>query len=257
MSRNLYRLSYLLLATALQATLPAQAGTPPTISFADQPVRLLRGTSFYGASRGAHLETGDILDTGASNVQIEGVGDATLALGPASRVYFTLGQGAPELHFLSGWLKIQAGKAGAASATGIASGALKFVLNGGSVIVHNETGKTELFVEDGELAVTETQAGKAARTTKIAREQYAVRNAETALKLLPRAPKQFLGGMPHVFLDMLVPVSIKGAAPAPKMDAPASYAQVASWLTDAPAVRQTLQRRFNPPPKKTGVGAPR
>ena len=79
------------------------------------------------------------------------------------------------------------------------------------------------------------------------------RRPPTPLKVLPRAPKEFIGAMPPAFLDVLVAVTVRGAPPAPKKDAAASYAQVAPWLADAPAVRQILQRRFNPPPRKTSA----
>ncbi|WP_295990026.1 FecR domain-containing protein [Rugamonas sp.] len=245
----MYHLSYLLLTMALLHTvLPARAET--TLSDAAQPVRLLRGTNFYSAVRGARLQSGDLLETGDGGVQIDIAGIATLALGPATRVYFKLGAGAPEVQLLDGWLKVQAAGTNADNAPRIASGALAFAVAGGSVTVRHAARKTELFVENGELLVSDAEAGKTARAVKVLREQYAVRNAAELLKLLPRAPRDFLGGMPPTFLDTLVSVNSKGVAVAPKLDAAATFSQVTPWLADAPALRQTLQRRFYPPPPK-------
>ena len=65
---------------------PAQAAEAiATISATDQPVRLLRDTSFYLASRGAQLQAGDIIEAGAGGIQLEARNAATIALGPASR----------------------------------------------------------------------------------------------------------------------------------------------------------------------------
>jgi hypothetical protein len=246
-SRNLLRLSLLSLAM-LSSALPASAAQTTGISFAEAPVRLVRDTSLFVAARGVRLQNGDIIETGASAIQLEGLG-ATVALGPASRAYFKLAGGAVEVTLLSGWMKIQAGAA--PSTTLFNAGALRVNADGSSLIIHAAPGKTALFVETGTPTVAEMQGAKRLHATKLAREQYAVRTAKEALKVLPRAPKDFLGGMPPAFFDQLVPVSFKGAAPAPKLERAAVFASdVAPWLADDPAVFQVLNRRFNPPPKR-------
>jgi hypothetical protein len=213
-----------------------------TISSAEQPVRLLRDTSFYLASRGAQLLAGDIVESGAGGIQLEARNAATIALGPASRICFKAGE--PIL--LEGWMKIQA-PANAAlkfGAVGLALNAL-----GGSIILHAAVGKTELFVETGEAGVAEMEGAKAVRTTRIPREQYAVRVATQPLKLLPRPPKEFLAGMPAAFQDTLMPVAVKGPTPAPKLERRATFVEVAPWLAGDQALHQSIYRRFNPPPK--------
>lgn len=252
MSRNLLRET--MLSLVMLAALPASAAPASAISYAEAPVRLVRDTSFYSAARGAKLQTGDIIETGASPIQLEGMGGATVAVGPASRVYLKLAGESAELTLLSGWLKIQPGAA--ASSTIIHSGGLRINPDGSSFILNAAPGKTALFVETGTAALSELKDGKQARVTKLGREQYAVRTSKEPIKVLPRAPKDFLSGMPPAFFDPLVVVSFKGAAPAPKLERAAAFtADVAPWLADDPAVFQVLDRRFNPPPKRPPVPA--
>lgn len=211
-----------------------------TLSAADQPVRLLRDTSFYLASRGAQLQAGDIVESGAGGIQLEERNSSTIALGPASRIWLKTGE--PVL--LDGWMKIQA-LAGAPLKFG--AGGLQLSAAGGSVILHAAAGKTELFVETGDPSVVEMEGAKAVRTTRLPREQYAVCSPNQPLKLLARPPKEFLAGMPATFQDTLMPVAVKGPPPAPKLERRAAFAEVAPWLAGEPALHQTIYRRFNPP----------
>ncbi len=252
MSRNLFRQSLLWLVMS-SCALPALAAPASAISYAEAPVRLVRDTGLYVAARGARLQNGDMIESGSSAVQLEGMGGATVALGPASRLYVKLGGDSVELTLLAGWLKVASGATGAAT---INAGTLRVTPEGSSLIVHAAPGKSALFVESGAAAVAEMQGTKVQRTTKLAREQYAVRTVKESLKVMPRAPKEFLGGMPPAFFDPLVAVSFKGAAPVPKLERAAVFAaDVAPWLADAPAVFQVLNRRFNPPPKRAPPSA--
>lgn len=205
-------------------------------------MRLLRDTAFYLAGRGAQLQAGDIIESGAGGIQLEARNASSIALGPASRLWLKAGE--PVL--LDGWMKIQA-LAGAP--VKFAAGGLHFNAIGGSVILHAAAGKTELFVETGDPSVAEMEGAKTVRTTRLPREQYAVRSANQPLKLLPRPPKEFLAGMPAAFQDTLMPVVVKGPAPAPRLERRASFAEVAPWLAGEPALHQSIYRRFNPPPK--------
>lgn len=257
MSRSLYRLSLLLLSVALSSAGAARADNLVSISFAEQPVRLLRDTSFHSAVRGARLQNGDLIESGATAIQIEGGNGSTVALGPASKVFVRLGPKAFELVLLDGWLKVQARGTPTGSPTVVTTGGLQLGATGSSVILRASPGKTELFVEEGEPGVDEMQGAKVSRRTKVAREQFAMRSAKQPLKLFPRAPKEFLAGMPPAFFDILVPVAIKGPVPAPKLERQAAFADVAPWLADEPALRLALQHRFNPPkPSPAPASAP-
>jgi hypothetical protein len=241
-SRTDFRPALLLLVLALPPPAAAAGAVVATVAVADQPLRVLRDTTFYTALRGAPLLAGDIVEAGNGTLQLEAPHCCTLALGPAARVYFKPGGKALELVLLGGWIKVQA-PAGDAAAK-ISAGGLE-ITNSGSVIVHADAGKAELFVETGDPGVTDLQNRKA--PAKVAREQYAVRVAGGPLKVLPRPPRQFLSGMPRAFQDVLLPVAFKGAAAAPKLERRATFAEVAPWLAAEPALHQAMYRRFHPP----------
>ena len=241
MNRALSCLRLLLLLVSCPLALPASAAATAAISYAELPVRLVRDTTLYLAARGAHLQHGDMLESGASGIQLEGVGGSAVALGPASRVYLKLGADSAELVLLDGWMKIREGS------TIVSTGAVRLNSTGSTVILHARAGKTELFIETGEPPVSEMQGGKFLLTTRMKREQYAIRTGKAPLKVLPRPPKDFLGAMPPAFYDALVAVSFKGAATAPKIEGKASFAEVGPWLAGEPDLYQALYRRFFPP----------
>ena len=265
MRGTVYRLSLLLLTlawTPAPSSAAAGAAAPagaPLISFAEQPVRMWRDTGVYAAGRGARLQDGDLVASSASGLQIE-AGAAPVALGPATQVYVRIKAGTVDFVLLNGWMKIQGGAAENAAGNQVAASAGGLRLSGASsvYIVRASPGKTELFVESGELAVDEAQAGKR-RQQKLAREQYAVseRNARQPMKLLPRPSKQFLADMPPAFADRLVPLAAKPGASAPKLDHQAVFAEVAPWLADEPGLRLAVQRRLaSPKPGAAPAGQP-
>ncbi|MET0856232.1 MAG: hypothetical protein ABWY27_05740 [Telluria sp.] len=251
----MYRMSLLLLSTHCMAVPAALAVTPVAISFAEQPVRLLRDKSFYLTGRGAQLQNGDIVESGSGSIQINGGGSATLALGPASRLHVRIAARGTDYLLLEGWLKIQARAASDGASVSVSSPGTRIDLAASSVILHASSGNTGLFVESGQPAVEELRAGKAPRRAAVGREQYAVAGAGQPLKVMPRAPREFLGAMPPAFFDALVPVAAKGAAVAPKLERAATFADIAPWLAHHPELRQTIYRRFHPP--KPAPAAPR
>lgn len=246
MSRTDYRLAVLLLVLGLLPGSPAGAGpaVAATVSLAEQPLRLLRETTFYAAARGARLQPGDIVEAGAGTLQLDAANGRTVALGAGSRVYFKPAGKALDLVLLDGWLKVQA-PAGSTAAR-VSAGGLELSSNG-TVILHAGAGKAELFVETGEAGVIDAQGGNAGPATKVAHEQYAVRGVGRPLKVLARPPPDFLSAMPRAFQDSLPPVAFKGAAVAPKPERRATFAEVAPWLAAEPALQQALHRRFFPP----------
>jgi hypothetical protein len=239
-------MSLLLLSTHLAPVSQALAAGPTSVSFAEQPVRVLRAKGFYLAGRGAQLQSGDIVESGRTAVQIDGGGASTIALGPASRMHLRTSANRADYLLLSGWMKIHAPAAKEATTTVSAAGT-GLDAAGSSVILRATPGRMELFVESGEPRVDEVQGGKVVRRTPVAREQYAVRNAGKPLQVFPRVPKEFLGAMPPAFFDALVPVAAKGTLSQPKLERAATYAEIAPWLAEQPELLQAIQRRFHPP----------
>jgi hypothetical protein len=226
-----------LLAGAHAATLP---NAPITITFADQPVHLVRHTSVYSAGRGVQLQANDMLESTSGAIQLE-AGGTTVAIGPATHVFVKDGS---ELVLLDGWLKVTGG---VTQAPQVGTAALQFASAGTSVDVHATADATELFAESGDVLVNELAGGKPLRQTRLPHDQYAVRSGSQPLRLMPRPPAAFLAAMPRVFKDTLVPITVKGGAVAPKRDRAATFAELAPWLSAQPALRRQVQRRFEPP----------
>lgn len=235
-------------APAACAAEPAPASPAITISYAEQPARLVRDTSFYSAGRGVALRDNDILASNSGAIQLD-AGGATVAIGPASRV-FVKGASAGELVLLDGWLKVR-GRPQRPISVGTAL--LRITSAGATATLHGAATETAVFAESGELPVETAIAGKAPRRTTLASEQFAVAGSKLPLRVAARPSPAFLAAMPASFRDALVAVAPKGAV-APGRERAASYAELAPWLSAQPALRQAVQRRFQPP--RTGHAAP-
>jgi len=233
-------LALLLLALAWPAARAAPAQGTIAISFSDGPARLVRDKAVYRAGRGVVLRENDMLEAGAGVLQL-GSGAASIALGPAARLYVRNGA---ELVLLDGWLKLQA-----APDRPLTVGApnLRLASTGNTIIVRASREATELFAESGDTQVQELNPGKAARPTRLAHEQFAVRAGALPLRTAARPPAAFLAALPPSFRDQLVPLSVAGAA-APTFERAASFAELAPWLATQPLLRRQVQARFDPPP---------
>jgi hypothetical protein len=238
------------MAVALSLTnAAAHAAALPVISFAEQTVQLIRGTATYAASPGTRLQGGDIIQSGASGLQIEGLANATLALGSETRLYIEKIGPATELHLLSGWLKAQPAGAATASALAVQFGALRLEVGAGTSVLHATQEKAEIFVEQGTQSLAELdKRGQAERRNPLAREQYAVRTAYLPLQLAGRPGKEFVAAMPKQFFDALVPVAGKlGAEAVPQKQHEVAYEDIAPWLAGgAGNERQAWIPRFSP-----------
>jgi len=219
---------------------PAHAAPAATITFAEPAAHLVRGTGLYRAGRGVVLQENDMLESGSGALQFD-AGGSTVAVGPASRVYI---KSAGELVLLDGWLKLQ-GRAGAAVT--LATSALQLDGAGATVTLHALGDTTELFAEAGDVPLRELNGGKPRAAARLARDQFAVRSGAKPLRILPRPPAAFLAALPRDLRDALVPIKAGGALVQPSLERPASFAELAPWLAGQPALRQRLQRRFDPP----------
>jgi hypothetical protein len=246
-NRLVFLMSLLLLLAHAGFAAPAHAAEFASIAYAEQPVRLLRDKAFYLAGRGARLQNGDIVESGAGTIQITGWGASTVALGPASRLVLTSGEGGSDYLLLSGWMKLQTRAEKDAPATTAGSAGARFDAAGSAVVLRATPGKTELFVESGEPGVDEVDSGKVQRRTTVTREHYAVRLAGQPLKVAARAPREFLAAMPPAFFDALIAVRTKAAVSEPKLERAAAFVDVAPWLAEHADLRQAMQRRFQPP----------
>ncbi|WP_332876495.1 hypothetical protein [Massilia sp. S19_KUP03_FR1] len=245
MHRYVLGLSLSLLLTGLLTPLcaGAAAASPVVITFAEAPVYLWRDTGRLIAGRGTPLQANDLVDASERTIQLVAAG-STIALGPDSRLFV---KSAAELVLLKGWLKVRGAPA---QGVKLRTSLLQFDSSGATVTLHAAPGSAELFVESGEVPVTELVAGKAQRSTRLPREQFAVKSAALPLTLASHPPKAFLAAMPRALFDALVSVAASGPANTPRRERAATFDELAPLLAEHPALLQQVQRRFQGAPAR-------
>lgn len=245
MSRRLVKLSVWLallwpLAHAAPPAAAAPASVSMSVSFAEQPASLVRGKSLYRAGRGVALQQDDLLVSGGAVMQLD-AGGATLALGPATRLW--IGSGG-EIVLLEGWLKLQ-DRAGRALA--VSTSVLRLETDAATVTVHASGATTEVFAESGAVPLRELDGGKARRAARLPSEQFGVRSGGQPLRVVARPPAAFLAAMPRDLRDELVVPGTRAPSAAPRLDRAATLAELLPWVAGHKALRQQLQRRYEPP----------
>lgn len=242
MSRNAFRqtMALCLLAAPLLSAASAPAFSATFVSFAEKPVRVLRNADFYLADVGTQLESGDIVDSGKGELQVECGPACSIALGPASQLGIDSSSKGMRLVLLNGWVKIQSG----ALPVKLRSGTVEATLSDATLIFHAQAGAAALFVEKGEPWVEEMDGSRVIRRTKFKREQYAQGKAGQALNPMTGAPREFIRSAPPVFLDAMLPIAFKGRHPPARFDRPATFPEVAPWVAYEPSLRETLDRRL-------------
>lgn len=229
----------LVLAALLPLAVPALAQRA-LLTHAEQPAKLLRKTAVYDAPAGVALHPGDLLVSGARGVQIEWPQGVLVALGPASTLLVDDAAAFPAVTLLRGWIKVAGGGRNVAGKLTVAAGALT-VNAAGSGVVHVAADRTELFVEQGTLAVA--AAGKGA-PVDVGREQYVVHRAGQGLQPESRPARLFVSEMPRPFFDPLVSVAARAQPAEPILLREASAADVAQWNDVAAPLRKQLAARF-------------
>ena len=243
-SRRLAKLSVCLAivwpaAPAAPTPVPATASTAVSITFAEQPARLVRGKSLYRVGRDTGLQPDDMLESGSGAIQLD-AGGATLAIGPATRIWIRSGS---DIVLLDGWLKLQ-GRGGRAMT--VSSSNLSLTGSAASLTVQASGAATALFVEAGTVPVRELDGGKARRAVTVAPEQFASRSGAQPLRLAARPPPDFLAALPRDLRDALVPLPANAPAMLPRPERTVGFAELAPSVAGHGALRQQLQRRFEP-----------
>lgn len=210
-----------------------------SISFADQPASLVRGKGLFRAGRGVALQQDDLLASGGGVLQVD-AGGATLALGPATRIHV----GSGGIVLLDGWLKLQ-DRAGRALM--VSTSALALDTDATTVTVHASGATTEVFAESGAVPLRELDAGTSRRAARLPSEQFAVRSGGQPLRIVPRPPAAFLAAMPRDLRDELVVPGTRAPGAAPRLERAATLAELLPWVAGHKALRQQLQRRYEPP----------
>jgi hypothetical protein len=236
-------------AIILLQSLPAAAENGPVISLADKPLRLIRGAVLYQAATGVVLQKGDIIESGASNAQIEVSGSTVIALAPETRIYLGSQSSRIDVTLLDGWLKLQSRATNSGASALISSAVMQISFTDGTTIMHVATNKGEMFAEEGVQNLAEiSERGAAGKNVKINREQYAQRVGDQSVKVMPRPAKEFIAGMPPSFRDALIPVAtrLKGPAVAAKRERDVDYEDIDAWLKTPLRLRKAFVTRFTP-----------
>lgn len=240
-TRSLFRLASITLFTT---AFPLAAQGAGFLSYAPNPVRLLRGTAIYAAGQGSALESGDIVESGKSSVQIEGPGATLVALGPETRVYLGERSGAPDLFLLSGWLKLTTERSGPAAVHAVHVDDLRFEL-AGSAILHAAEDRVEIFCEDGaQIAQKLDRNGNLLQAWRLGREDYGLGLPGQPFRISTRSPQAFIGAMPPMFFDPLKPMPHRGPPTQAKKEREADYADAAPWLSGPSDLRKLMVARF-------------
>jgi hypothetical protein len=260
------RFSMLILLTGL-LHVPELFAAPATVgilALAEKPALLIRGTTLYQAPAGTRLQSGDLIDSDQSTVQIDDLAGFRLGLGPHTRFYLERTVKTTSITLFNGWLKLQP-KAGEHVGTlKVNTATLTLDASGGASVLHAEGTRLEVFVEDGTQTLIERDArgGDGAKIT-LAQEDYLQRKGNEPLGSAGRPGSEFISAMPPAFFDPLPAIAgAKLSAPpltkvrevdfddvsslllGPVKPNPRSLATRFSPRLSDPAFRQAITQRF-------------
>jgi hypothetical protein len=207
-------------------------------------VTLIRATTIFDVDAPIALEPGDLLATATQgSAQLEADG-TILALGADTRIAIDAAPGGDSIALLAGWIKIARTKANAPFS--IDTPTLQVALRDGVGVLHANRDATSLFLETGGMTLALTEHADALQ--RLDGEHYAAREAGKPLDVSTRPAAAFIAGMPRPFRDPLA----SAAAPAkaklivPSQGRPATFTDLADWLTAPLGMRRSFVARFRP-----------
>ncbi|WP_159833344.1 hypothetical protein [Burkholderia sp. 8Y] len=227
------------------------------ITFAENPVSVIRGASLYRAGAGVKLRDGDIVktDTGQA-AQIEDGTGTLIALGPQTQLLLTsrsMQQHAPagltRISMLSGWLKTSCMVSIARQqpvSIELPGLNIRPTRDGAWTLVAMATAqRIALFAEIGDDAIERTVRGSQFMQT-LGAGQYVERDADTSLRTQARPSAEFVGALPPPFRDALVGLSdhITSRQDLAAPVRPVDYDDVSDWLASDVSERKTFVTRF-------------
>ena len=227
------------------ATLPAgtcAAADIGTFTLVEGGGRVLRGVTWYKLAPGAVMEEGDIVDAAErAQVQVEFPAGGAANLSGPGQLYAVPGKpGIVVLAVPQGWLKVTAKNPGVRLRTE----PFDVTLVDGTLVLHADGQRAEVFVEDGRARLAEITAQGAEKAAREARRgTYWARAASEAYTTVPRAPRTFVAAMPRHFVDPLPTLRTRAKGkPALVALGDISYAEAEPWL-EGPD-RRVFERRF-------------
>lgn len=199
-------------------------------------VSLLRGVARYPLIEGVHLRAGDVIETGDPGaVQLEFPGGAIVALGRRTRaMVMVAAPGGVDLFVLSGEAKAEVPKAAGPLRLGTPLGT--FTVTSAVAVLAVSPQEVGCFAESGGLFLDLVPP------VRIKAGEFCAHKAGQAPSVAAHPPQAFVAGLPPAFRDSLPPrmARLAGREVALGRPQPFTYAEVAAWLTSAPAVRRLL-----------------
>jgi hypothetical protein len=246
--------------------LAANAQSIGTITLAESPLKLLRGTGVFTSAEGVKLSEGDVIESaGPGLTQLEFLDGSILVLSGASRVFIltyplqggALG-GPMELVVFSGWVKAETRKVDPPIERRYTTLLLGAATPDGTVVANVQPEGTEVFVESGSAKLGEvTSLGQLAAERASKSGEYVARVSGKPLSSSPRPPAAFVSKVPVPFRDTLPSrlAKFKGRDVQPKRERDASYEDVADLLKLPRNWRKGFVKRFQPRTKDAAFRA--
>jgi hypothetical protein len=246
-----YRLRAWTLGIVLLAALSSPARAAWMLASADSSVTVVRAANVFALGAGESLRADDlILSPRQGVVQIQDDDGTLVALGAQSRVML---QADGHIALLHGWMKIAHACKAASCPQRIVEterGAIRLSTGTGTgtgtgtaaiVATPDDAGDIAVFSESG----VQTLALKPPLTINAG--SFAAISASAPAHILPRPSSVFLAAMPAAFRDALQPLAIdvRPSSAALKPLRPATYDDIAPWLTSTLPARKRFAARFH------------
>ena len=222
-----------------------------TLTVAEGPVQLVRGSTTYAAAPGVALLNGDMLAPDPKGqAQIEFEDGAILNLSRGTRALLLTAQGAggePGVVLLSGWAKFSRAKAAKGKPYRYIMPLARLGTAGATGVLRVGADSSEVFIESGAARLDElSKTGSPAGGRDVKGGEFVVRRSAQALAVSPRPSADFVKAMPGYYRDDLPVIASRarnrGIEPAREHET--TYAEVEPGLKASAPIRRNLVERF-------------
>lgn len=225
------------------------------VTLLDGEAVVVDGVRRIVAAPGLELGSGALVETGEQTalVRLEGPGQSSIDLGPATRVMLSppaqasRGGRVPVLYLLQGWAKLTSRTGtGSPGLAGFAAPGLDGGPINGALVLHVAAGEQSLFTETALLDVQERRTGGPAM--KLVPGQFYRGDGSKPGSVTARPDPAWLKELPRAFRDSipLRAAVFKDRPATPVVLSGPSYEQLAHWLAAEPYVRRDFTQRFAP-----------
>jgi hypothetical protein len=252
MGTNLLILAAQAAAAACLAVPAGAAEAPAIVTLVEGPASLLRGTARFALAEGVRLQAGDVLELAdQAAAQVEFADATAVSLGPRSRFHVasfsTRGSrpGVADCYLLQGWSKLALGSQ--AAPLRLTTPHFGLGTTQAIAVVHVETAGASVFVETGEVRLSEGFARAAPGSpVRLHNGDFYTRKAQQKGDTLARPPPAFLEAMPRQYFDDLPARAARhrDADVAPQRLEELGYADVEAWLKGPLELRRPFVQRL-------------